>query len=235
MWMIWLGISAGILTTLTGFGGGMLLVVILALVWDPVSALAVTSLALLGGNGHRLWLFRGHIDWQLARPFLAGLVPASVLGAWFAVSLPEAVLHATILGMAALAMVRLWVLDTWRIPAWALGPAGLASGVMGAASGGIGPLIGLVVLSAGASGDVYIATMALASVFMHLGRLLGYGLSGGIMLDTVLAAAYLTGSLVLGNWIGKWLRAQMSQQSLVIIEHATPIVCALFAAIGLGR
>ena len=45
-----LGIAAGLITTVSGFGGGMLLVSVLALVWDPLSALTVTSVALLIGN-----------------------------------------------------------------------------------------------------------------------------------------------------------------------------------------
>ena len=48
-----LGILAGILTTLAGLGGGMLLVLALSLTSSPVTELAATAPALSLGNLHR--------------------------------------------------------------------------------------------------------------------------------------------------------------------------------------
>jgi hypothetical protein len=63
-----LGLLAGVLTTVAGMGGGMMLVVVLSLVWDPRVALASTAPALLVGNAHRAYLYRA----QVARQISAG-------------------------------------------------------------------------------------------------------------------------------------------------------------------
>src|SRR5690606_7223502 len=155
MILILLGILAGVTTTVSGFGGGLILLVPLSLLWDPVTALTVTSMGLLVGSAHRILLFRGAISGRVARPLLLGAVPGSVAGALVAVSLPAMALQVLILAMVVFALFRRVVLARWRIPARAIAPSGLVIGAVGATSGGIGPLLGSLLLSAGLSGDAY--------------------------------------------------------------------------------
>jgi uncharacterized membrane protein YfcA len=107
MVLVPLGIAAGMLTTLTGAGGGMFLLVVMALVWDPLTALTVSALALLVGNSHRLWLFRQEVSRKVLIPMLCGGIPGSLLGSTLAVALPAAALHGIMLAMAALSLAHL--------------------------------------------------------------------------------------------------------------------------------
>src|SRR5688500_8849129 len=108
--MLWalvpLGLTAGALTTVAGLGGGLLLLLVLSLVWDAHTALAVTAPALLIGNFHRAWMFRSKIDRRVARAFVTGAFPGALVGALFAIAVPEPVLHAMMLAMTLLAIAR---------------------------------------------------------------------------------------------------------------------------------
>ena len=81
--MIWLlviafGLLAGIITTVTGLGGGLLLVIVLAVVFDPVTALSGTAMGLLVGNAHRVVLYRKELSGSTALPVVLGAVPGAV-------------------------------------------------------------------------------------------------------------------------------------------------------------
>ena len=84
-----LGVLSGVLTTLAGLGGGMLLLLAIALLSSPQTALAVTAPALLLSNLHRAWVYRAHIARPVAVPFALGALPGSVLGAFALVVMTE--------------------------------------------------------------------------------------------------------------------------------------------------
>src|SRR5688500_17574585 len=91
-WITMLGLAAGALTTVSGMGGGLLVVFVLSLVIGPKAALVVSAAALLVGNVHRGWLYRADVDRDVVRRMLIGLVPGTLLGAWLAAGLPDNVL-----------------------------------------------------------------------------------------------------------------------------------------------
>jgi uncharacterized membrane protein YfcA len=227
-----LGVAAGALTTLTGFGGGMMLIVGLALLWDPLSALTVTSLALLMGNGHRLWMYRDHVVGIVARPLLVGAVPAAFVGALVAVGLPPLLIQLCIIVMTSLALARAVFGWTWTPSPRALIPSGMLIGLITATAGGAGVLLGPLMLSAGLRNSSYLATMSLAAVSLHLGRLAGYGAGGLLGARTMLIAVALAVTLVIGNLIGRWLRERLSRRIVHRLELAMPIVCATLALLG---
>jgi uncharacterized membrane protein YfcA len=227
---IFVAFFAGVLTTIAGMGGGTLLVLFLILTThSPVEALAATSVGLLVGNVHRLWLFRQHLDRQIAVPFTLGALPAAAVMSWVAVSLPDTVLQ---LGIAAVALVG--------VASAALGvrlkpragtaiTTGALVGGVSATTGGGGIIAGPFFLTSGLSGPTYIATAAAGAIAVHLGRLAGYG-SGGVM-DR---EAWLWGmgfalAILLGNLVGKWLRQHIPERANRPIELGTAAGLATLA------
>lgn len=228
-----LGVAAGALTTLTGFGGGMMLIVGLALLWDPLSALTVTSVALLMGNGHRLWMYRAHVAGHVARPLLVGAVPAAFVGAVLAVGFPPLLIQLAIVTMTLLALVRAFLGWTWSPSARSLVPSGIVIGVITATAGGAGILLSPLMLSAGLRNDAYLATMSLAAVSLHTGRLAGYGAGGLLDVRTIAIAIALAVTLVVGNLIGRALRERLSTQTVHRLQVSMPIACAALALLGI--
>ena len=229
-----LGVIAGFLTTTSGMGGGLLLVIALSAIWGPHVALPTTALALLVGNLHRLTLFRGHLRAEVARPFLLGLVPGSILGSLLIAGMPSGLIHIVMLGLAAFALVRALLGWSWRIPRGALAPAGGAVGVMAGTSGGAAVLTAPVLLASGLSGDEYLATVALAAVAMHVSRTIGYGAGGLVGADTFLWAGYLAVMLVVGNLVGKRLRSHLPERVRSGLEYGVLAACTVLSVLGGG-
>lgn len=235
-WLPFLGVASGALTTVAGLGGGILLLLALSLVWGPTAALAVTAPALLLSNLHRFWMYRRDVDRRVAWSFVAGALPGSLAGGLLAARVPEGVLAWSMVGMTALALARGFGLWSWKPRPSFLLPAGAGIGVLTGTSGGAGVLAAPLLLSAGLSGQAYVATAALCAVAMHTGRVLAYGAGGLVTGETLLRTGILTAALLIGNLVGKRLRTRLlDERRAQRLEMATLVVCVGLSLAGLGR
>ena len=242
--LLLIGVAAGILTTVAGLGGGMILVLVLSLVWGPTAALASTAPALLLGNLHRLYLFRSRVDGRIAAAFACGALPGSVAGGALMIALPERALQGVMVVMTAIAVARAIRGDRprsnvapprRRAMLAALAPAGFGIGSLAATSGGVGLLAGPVLMAAGLTGEAYVATGAAVSATMHVGRLIAYGAGGLFSKEIVSYAAILAAAILSGNLIGKRLRRRIEQKHTLRIEIGALVACVALALVGLGR
>lgn len=215
--LIALGLIAGSLSTLAGLGGGLVLTLALAALWDPTRALATAAPALLVGNVHRIALFRKHLDGRFVAPFVLGGVPGAVVGGLMAVALPELLLRLVILGTAVAAVVHELRGRARRrdaIPERRPGPlfiAGASSvaGVVTATSGGGGLLLGPLLLAAGARGERFLVSASSIAVCMHVARISAYGASGAVSTQTFLDAGVVALAILAGNALGRRARGPL--------------------------
>ncbi len=224
-----LGILAGLITTITGMGGGMMMLLGLSMLWDPWSALTATAPALLIGNGHRAWLFWRTLDRRIALAVTAGGLPGAFLGGLYVTDVPASVLHAMMAGMTALAAVK--ILSGWqiRVSSRLLFPVGAVNGAITAGAGGAGLLTAPLLLSAGLTGEAYIATSAACSLSMHTGRLAAYGVGGLVTAELLMWSAGLAVAITAGNALGRRVRTHLSAPLSRRLELG-----ALLAAVGLA-
>jgi uncharacterized membrane protein YfcA len=230
-----LGLVAGILTTLAGMGGGLFLLVALGLVYGPHVALAVTTPALLVSNLHRAWLFRADVDWRMARLGALGVMPGAIVGALLLPALPEVVIAALFTASTGFALLR----ATGRVridpaPRWITAYA-VGIGALAATSGGAGMLIAPLVLSSGATGARYVATVAIGAVAMHLARVIGYGTVGVLVPAQLADAAVILVGLLAGNLIGRRLRGRLGAKTERNIELGALLVANAFAIAAVFR
>lgn len=230
-----MGLAAGVTTTIAGLGGGFLLLVTLSLLSDPLTALAATTPALLFSNAHRGWLYRSEVDRGIARSFAFGAVPGGLVGGFLAGALAPQALHAIMLAVAVLGVTRALGWWTMAVPPRAMIPAGVVVGAMTGTSGGAGILAGPVFLAAGLRGDAYVATIATAAVAMHVGRLVAYGVSGGLSTRTWAMAGVLFVALAVGNLIGRRIRRWFSDPTKLRIEVGALVLCIALSLVGVGR
>jgi uncharacterized protein len=235
LWLVPLGVAAGVLTTVAGLGGGMMLQLSISLLDSPAVALASTAPALLLGNLHRASLFREHVDGRVALAFAIGALPGSLCGGLLAAFLPEAILRWAMLLMTAAAITRALGWWSWTPPAGALVPAGFLIGGLAATTGGAGMLAGPLLLACGLRGDRYVATGAMCSVSLHIGRLSAYGIAGLMHGRVLLFAAILAVTILCGNALGKRLRKRIGERGGMHLELTTMIVCVALAVSGVAR
>ncbi len=227
-------ILGGALTTISGFGGGLVLLLALAAMVGPKTALAASAVSLLFANLHRIWLYRRDIHRPVTVPLLLGVGPGAFAGALIAASVPELLVQIAMVAVVGLGVARAWLGWVWRPGGKTVTASGLVIGVLAGSAGGAGFLMGPIVLAAGLAGRSYLGTVAVGAVAMHVARIAGYG-AGGLMTGEVLRlAVVLTPALLVGNLLGDRMRDAIPPSWQDRIEHGAPVVCVVLALAGLG-
>jgi len=235
MWplVLGLGLIAGVVTTMVGMGGGLLLVVGLTFLWDPRMALAVTAVPLLIGNVHRVWLFREDLSRRHAMLFAAGAMPAALIGGACITTIPDWGIKGLVAVMTLLALAK--ATGRWKreVPTSAMLPGGAVVGALTATAGGGGILTAPLLMSAGLTGTRYLATASAAAAASHLARFFGYATTGivdGALIVLSLATAVF---IVLGNRLGKRARSRLGDERAHRLQVAVLAVLAVVSLTGL--
>lgn len=224
-----LAVLAGIVTTVAGMGGGLLLLLGLTTILGPLDALAVTAPALLLGNLHRAFLYRRAVDWRLVGLIVAGGLPGAVLGGLFAVAMPPWALRGLMVAMAGLVLAKTTGLWHANPPATAAVPVGAVCGAVSATSGGAGVLLGPFLMARGLSGATYVGSMASVAVMLHLGRLVAFGAAGHAGQATVLLGAGMAVVLIVGNLLGHRVRTALSASAQARVQWGALMLCVALA------
>ncbi len=237
-----LGLLAGVLTTLAGQGGGLVLLLACSTLLGPHEALAITTPALLLGNLHRATLLRAHIDRPTALRMIAGAIPGAVLGGLLAGVMPAWILRVLLIALTTLAIAKALGFLSFKVPRSALVPAGFTVGGMTGTAGGAGILFAPILLSAGLSGRTFVGTTSAIAVATHLGRAVGYAGLGLFSRDLVLPTVAVTIAIFAGNALGERLRSLLANRgpskhagrAEKAIEYGTLVVCVTLSVAGLG-
>jgi uncharacterized membrane protein YfcA len=229
--LVLVGVVAGAITTLAGAGGGLMLMVLLAwLRQDPVEGLAIATPALLVGNLHRLWWYWRELPMPLAPRYTGAVFLGALLGGSLLVSLPPQLVQASLV-VAAILAVLTELAPQLRVPAGQTVALGLGVGVA-SATGGAGILSAPVLQASGLRGGAYLAALSAGAVAMHVGRGLMLGAAGRMEGQIWLAAMGLALGLPLGNMLGAWVRARVSDKSLGRVEIFTSTSIATMSVLG---
>ncbi len=230
--LIALGLMAGLTTTLAGMGGGTLLVLALSLLYDPITALALSTPALLFGNLHRVALYRKQIVWSEARPMMLGGFAGAVLGGFVVAGLSGWMIQGLMVVMAALALGKSLGLPL-KPPSGATLPVAAVTGLVSATSGGGGVIAGPYLLARGLSGVPYVATGAIGAAAIHLGKVGAYGIVGVGDLSTLGSGCLLALLIALGNLVGERVRRSFGDGGQKRLQVGVMVACVGMALAGL--
>ncbi|NUP10646.1 MAG: sulfite exporter TauE/SafE family protein [Polyangiaceae bacterium] len=230
-----LGLVAGVLTTLAGMGGGLMLLAVLTVMRGPHLALALSSPALFVSNSHRAYLFRNDIDRRLVLLIGLGALPGALLGGLVLPTIPDAIVTALLVATTVFAVLRAKGYIQIKPRAKSLAMAGAGVGALSATSGGAGMLLGPILMSAGLTGAALVATIAACAATMHIGRVAGYFVSGLLTFEAAPGVLALLVGLVGGNLAGRRLRSIIPDGTEQKMELFALVASTGFALIGLVR
>ncbi len=217
---------ASTLAGITGFGGAAVLLPVLTLALGVREAVPVLTVAQLIGNGSRAWFNRREIDLRVVAWFALGAIPCALLGGLLFARAPVATLN-RLLGVFLLLVVA------WRrlrpglqvtVPAGAFVLVGSGGSFLSALVGSVGPLMAPFFLAHGLVKGAYIGTEALATVVMHLVKLVAYRSADVLPLESVLVGAAIGPVMVLGSWIAKRVVDRLPATAFVHLIEAVMVV-----------
>jgi uncharacterized protein len=243
-WLLPIGLLAGLLTTVTGIGGGIVALSLLSLVMSSAAALAISAAAFAIGNGHRATMYACSVERQITAQFSGGLAVGAIAAAAAVPRLPAAALHGALIAVAFLALAKLLYdrvakrssaidPDAARLtsampigsrwPTYRLVIAGIVIGAIGSGAGGAGVMVSPVLLRCGLRGEAYVATVASCAIVLNTARVVGYAIVGLYDLPMLPLIGALSVALVVGNLLGRWLRRHLSPVLIDRIELGAPV------------
>ena len=206
-------------------GGAMIVLAVTSAVLPMSAVVPMHSTLLLGSTASRALVFRRHVVWRIAGPFLAGSVLAVAIGARVYFALPDSVIGTAI---ALVMLVAIWLPGIrWRPPLrhpWAI--VGFIHSLLSTLFA-YGALLHAVILHAGLTRREVVGTMAIALTGMSLFKITGYTLNGfdyrpyAVLIVLAVVAAFL------GTWLGKRINDRVSERTFRFVFRALVTVTAL--------
>ncbi|MFC5497876.1 sulfite exporter TauE/SafE family protein [Caenimonas terrae] len=200
-----LGLVAGTLGGVVGFGTSIMLMPALVLVFGPREAVPIMAVASIMANASRVAAWWREIDWRAVAAYSATAVPAAALGAATLLVLPARGVEA-MLGLLFIAMIparRWFAAQDFRLGLWHLAAAGAAIGYLTGIVATTGPINAPFFLAYGLVKGAYLGTEALGSLAVFVAKAVAFRSLGALPVETVGKGAIVGSSLVAGSFIAK--------------------------------
>lgn len=199
------GLAAGTISGIIGFGSSIMLMPVLVLVFGPLHAVPIMAIAAVLANLSRVLIWWREVDWRAVAAYSITGAPAAALGARTLLVLPPRLIEGA-LGLFFLGMIpaRRWL----QARGYGLGPRHLL--VIGALVGfltGIvvttGPITAPIFLSYGLVKGAFIATEAAGSLAVYLSKAAVFRRFGALPLAVIVQGIITGASLMAGAWLAK--------------------------------
>lgn len=213
------GIVAGSIGGLVGFGSAVLLLPVCNAVFGPAPTVGILTVAALIGNLSRVALWYRQIEWSVVWRYWLGGVPLALVGSFFLTKIDSAVLP-IVFGAFILALIpaRRWAERRERRMILPLFPAlGAIMGFLSAVVSTTGPLNAPAFLSYGLTQGAYLSTEALSTAGIHLTKSLAYRRFELLSVEGIVAGLGLGACLLVGALLVKPLVERLEPKRFVLV------------------
>jgi len=229
------GLVAGVVGGIVGFGSSIMLMPVLVIVFGPLQAVPIMAVASIMVNLSRIVVWWRDVDWRACGAYAITGVPAAVLGARTLLVLPPSAVEVA-LGAFFIAMVplRRWIAAhdfQLRLVHLALigGVVGFITGIVATT----GPISAPAFLSYGLVKGAFLATEAAGSLAIYISKSITFRTLGALPWDA-LASGVITGSsLMAGTLVAKRVvvklpaeRFRLLMDALLLVSGATMLWAA---------
>lgn len=205
-----IGLTAGTLSGIVGFGSSIMLMPVLVLVFGPLHAVPIMAISAVMANFSRILAWWRTVDWPACAAYASTAAPAAALGARTLLVLPPRLIE-TALGVFFLLMigVRRWLADhDVRMKRWHLAAIGLPIGFLTGLVVTTGPITAPIFLAYGLAKGAFIATEAAGSLAVYLSKTAvfrGFGALPWVVVGqgVVVGSSVMTGSFVAKRFVLK--------------------------------
>jgi uncharacterized membrane protein YfcA len=230
------GLVAGTLGGIVGFGSSIMLMPVLVVVFGPRQAVPIMAIAAIMANFARILAWWRDVDWRACAAYSVAAAPGAALGARTLLVLPPRIVEGA-LGVFFIAMIpaRRWLaLRTVRLRLWHLSVIGLLVGYLTGIVVSTGPLTVPIFLSYGLVKGAFLATEAASSLAMYVSKAVVFRTFGALPPDIIVKGLITGSSLMGGAFVAKRFvlkleahRFRLLMDGLMLVSGATMLFAAL--------
>jgi uncharacterized membrane protein YfcA len=224
-----LGLVAGTVGGLVGFGTSIMLMPALVIVFGPREAVPIMAIASIMGNASRVAAWWREVDWRATLAYSVTAIPAAALGATTLLSLPVGYVEAA-MGLFFIVMipVRRWMArQHWKLAAWQLSIVGAGIGFLTGLVVSTGPINAPFFLMYGLVKGGYLATEALSSVAVYVAKAITFRSMGALPLEIIGKGVIVGCSLVGGAFFAKRFVRQLDARRFRALMDGLLLVAGL--------
>jgi len=205
LFVLAVGLAAGTISGIVGFGSSIMLMPVLVIVFGPLHAVPIMAIAAILANCSRVVIWWREIDWRAVAAYSITGVPAAALGARTLLVLPPRLIEGA-LGFFFLLMIpaRRWLAA--RGLALRLAHLVVIGALVGFLTGIVvttGPITAPIFLAYGLVKGAFIASEAAGSLAVYLSKAAVFRRFGALPLDVITQGLITGASLMIGAWIAK--------------------------------
>jgi hypothetical protein len=200
-----IGLAAGTLSGIVGFGSSIMLMPVLVIVFGPLQAVPVMAIAAIMANLSRIVVWWRDVDWRVCAAYSATAVPFAAFGAATLLVLPARIVEVA-LGVFFVSMigVRRWMaahdLKLGRAHLALLGvPIGYFTGIVAST----GPITAPIFLATGLVKGAFLSTEAAASLAVYLAKAAVFRTFGALPWEIAAQGLIVGSTLMAGAFIAK--------------------------------
>jgi uncharacterized protein len=231
-----LGLVAGTVGGIVGFGTSIMLMPALVLVFGPRQAVPIMAVASIMANLSRVAAWWREVDWRATAAYSLGGIPAASMGARTLLVLPTGVVEA-VLGVFFIAMIpaRRWMMrQQWKLGLAQLTAVGVVIGFITGIVVSTGPLNTPFFLMYGLVKGAFLGTEALGSVAVYLSKAITFRTLDALPVEAIEKGLIIGTSLVAGAFIAKRYVRQLDAERFRLLMDGLLLVAGatmLWAAV----
>lgn len=205
LFVLIVGLIAGTISGIVGFGSSIMLMPVLVISYGPRQAVPIMAVAAIMANLSRILVWWREVDWRAVAAYSITGVPAAAAGARTLLVLPPHFVEAA-LGAFFLLMipVRRWLTkQDFKLGLWHLAFIGVAVGYLTGIVVTTGPITAPIFLAYGLVKGAFLATEAAGSLAVYLSKALVFRTFGALPTDAIIKGLVIGSSLMAGSFFAK--------------------------------
>lgn len=237
-WIVILGIglAAGTLGGIVGFGTSIMLLPPLMIVFGPLEAVPIMAIAGMFANLSRVAVWWRDVDWKVCAVYASTSIPGAALGAFTLLNLKPGVVEGA-LGVFFLMMIpirRMLQASGFKVRLWQLAIVGAVIGYLSGIVVSTGPINTPFFLAYGLVKGAFLATEAVGSIGVSLTKSIVFDHYGALPWTTISKGLIVASSVIGGSWLAKGFvlrldpaRFRLLMDALMLLAGLTMIGTAL--------
>ena len=205
LFILAVGLVAGTIGGIVGFGSSLLLMPVLVIVFGPRQAVPIMAIAAIMANFSRVAVWWREVDWRTCAAYTATAVPCAALGARTLLVLPPKLVEVG-LGLFFVSMIgiRRWMAARRRhVGRGALAALGAPVGFLTGVVASTGPVTAPIFLATGLVKGAFLSTEAAASLAVYFAKAAVFRSFGALPLSIVVEGLIVGSTLTAGALIAK--------------------------------